>query len=121
LGADSSPTYVENSAFKEAIEEARVQLSQHTIIERGRLGHRFTSAFPSATLEPGHGNTRLQTEPLDQSQLHGHLEQLRNFVLELISVQETTSAGSVEEHQPTDPPNTAFVRTTAEQDEVGRS
>jgi len=63
----------------------------YTIIVRGRLGDRFAGAFPGASLKPSHGETRLDTGPLDQSQLHGLLEQLRNFAIELISVEATQS------------------------------
>jgi hypothetical protein len=76
-----------------------VQSTQYTIIVRGRLGQRFASAFSGASLEPGNGQTYLRTGPLDQSQLHGLLEQLRNFAIELISVQETT-ATTVDEDAP---------------------
>ena len=62
---------------------------RYTIIVRGRLGQRFAAAFPSASLVAEDRCTRLDTEPLDQSQLHGLLERLRNFAIELISVQES--------------------------------
>jgi hypothetical protein len=70
-----------------------VHATQYTIIVRGRLGERFASAFPGATLRPGAGQTRLDTVPLDQSQLAGLLEQLRNFAIELISVHEADVSG----------------------------
>ena len=61
---------------------------RHTIIVEGRLGQRFGAAFPGTSLGAKDGKTRLDTEPLDQSQLHGLLERLRNFAIELISVHE---------------------------------
>ena len=61
---------------------------RYTIIVEGGLGQRFTAAFPSASLVAEEGKTRLDTEPLDQSQLHGLLERLRSFAIELVSVQE---------------------------------
>jgi hypothetical protein len=61
---------------------------RYTIIVAGRLGQRFAAAFPSASLMAEDSHTRLDTEPLDQSQLHGLLERLRTFAIELISVQE---------------------------------
>ena len=64
--------------------------TRYTIIVRGRLGERFADAFPGVSMVPGHGQTRLDTEPLDQSQLHGLLERLRNVAIELISFQETS-------------------------------
>jgi hypothetical protein len=68
-----------------------VHRTRYTIIVRGRLGERFAGAFPDASLLPGPGHTRLETGLLDQSQLAGLLEQLRNFAIELISVQETAT------------------------------
>jgi hypothetical protein len=62
---------------------------RYTIIVEGRLGQRFAAAFPSASLVAEQSRTRLVTEPLDQSQLHGLLERLRSFAIELISIQET--------------------------------
>lgn len=62
---------------------------RYTIIVEGRLGQRFAAAFPSASLVAEQSRTRLLTEPLDQSQLHGLLERLRSFAIELISIQET--------------------------------
>lgn len=64
----------------------------YTIVVRGRLSERFAFAFPGASIEPGKGQTRFVTDPFDQSQLHGFLERLRTFGLELVSVQE--QAGS---------------------------
>jgi hypothetical protein len=78
-----------------------VQPTQYTIIVRGRLGERFAAAFPGASLLPGPDHTRLDTGFLDQSQLHGLLEQLRSFAIELISVQETaTTRNATEGDQP---------------------
>jgi hypothetical protein len=62
---------------------------QYTIIVRGELSERFAAAFPGASIEAGDGQTGLMTELFDQSQLHGLLDRLRNFGLELISIQET--------------------------------
>ena len=62
---------------------------RYTIVVEGRLGQRFAAAFPSASLVAEQSRTRLLTEPLDQSQLHGLLERLRSFAIELISIQET--------------------------------
>ena len=75
-----------------------MRAKQYTIIVRGRLGSRFASAFPGASLRPGQGHTRLDTGLLDQSQLHGLIEQLRNFAIELVSVQETKPPDGHEPH-----------------------
>jgi len=64
-----------------------VEPANYTIVVRGRLSERFALAFPGASVEPAEGHTRLVTEPFDQSQLHGLLDRLRAFGLELVSVQ----------------------------------
>jgi hypothetical protein len=55
----------------------------------GRLSDRFASAFDGVSIEPGEGETVL-TGKLDQAQLHGILDRLRDFGLELRSVEEVT-------------------------------
>lgn len=66
-----------------------MQPKKYTIIVQGRLGERFSRAFPGVSMEPSHNQTRIDTEPLDQSQLHGLFDRLRNLAIELVSVQET--------------------------------
>ena len=77
---------------------------RYTIIVEGGLGQRFAGAFPTASLVAEDGKTRLDTEPLDQSQLHGLLERLRSFAIELVSVHEVVepqrSPGSVADGLP---------------------
>ncbi len=70
---------------------------RYTIIVEGGLGQRFTAAFPSASLVAEEGKTRLDTEPLDQSQLHGLLERLRSFAIELVSVQEVVDLSDADD------------------------
>ncbi len=65
--------------------------TRYTIVVRGRLSERFVSGLPDVSMRPGTGTTRLDTEPLDQSQLHGLLERLRNLAIELVSIQESRS------------------------------
>jgi hypothetical protein len=55
----------------------------------GRLSERFAPAFEGATLETGVGQTTLVAE-LDQSQLHGLLDRVRDFGLELLRVEEAS-------------------------------
>ena len=73
---------------------------RYTIIVEGRLGQRFAAAFPSALLVAEQSRTRLLTEPLDQSQLHGLLERLRSFAIELVSIQETDEPDDRADHPP---------------------
>jgi hypothetical protein len=56
---------------------------------KGRLSERFASAFDGVTIEPGAGVTTLVGR-LDQSQLYGLLERLRDFGLELLRVEEVS-------------------------------
>jgi hypothetical protein len=81
----------------------------YTVIVRGRLGERFASAFPGVSMEHGFSQTRIDTEPLDQSQLDGLLDRLRNLAIELVSVQETSLAGP-ECQPPGPPPDATFDR-----------
>jgi hypothetical protein len=63
-----------------------VQPTRYMIVVRGTLRERFATAFPGVTIELGEGLTRLLTEPFDQGQLEGLLDQLWSFGLELISI-----------------------------------
>jgi len=66
-----------------------MQSRRYTITVQGRLSARFTDAFPGASVQPRHGRTRLVTEPFDQGQLHGLLNRVRDFGLDLLSVEAT--------------------------------
>ena len=57
------------------------------VVLRGRLSDRFASAFEGMKLEPGAGKTTL-VGSLDQAQLWGILERVREFGFELIRVEE---------------------------------
>lgn len=59
----------------------------YRVTVKGRLSERFASAFEGVTLEPGAGETALVGR-LDQSQLYGLLDRLRDFGLELRRVEE---------------------------------
>jgi hypothetical protein len=56
------------------------------IVVRGRLSSRFESALDGVTLEPRSGETSLRANLTDQSQLYGLLNRLRDFGMELVSV-----------------------------------
>ena len=81
-----------------------VRATPYTIIVRGRLSDRFASAFPGVLMEPDRGQTRIKTEPLDQSQLHGLLDRLRNLAIELVSIYETSPAAGPVGQPPTSSP-----------------
>jgi hypothetical protein len=59
---------------------------RYHIIVRGRLSKRYESAFDGVTLEPRHGETMLRADLADQSELYGLLNRLRDFGIELVSV-----------------------------------
>jgi hypothetical protein len=59
---------------------------RYDIVVRGRLSRRYESAFDGVSVEPGHGETTLRAAVVDQSQLYGLLNRLRDFGIELVSV-----------------------------------
>ncbi len=68
---------------------------RYEIVVRGRLSSRYECAFDGVTLLPRHGQTTLCADLVDQSQLYGLLNQLRDLGIELVSVNavaETTDA-----------------------------
>jgi hypothetical protein len=66
----------------------------YRIVVRGELSRRFALAFDGMTLEAGGGQTVITGTVVDQSHLHGLLDQVSEFGLDLISVNaiEGTSA-----------------------------
>lgn len=58
----------------------------YEIVVRGRLSRRYESAFDGVTLVPHDGRTTLHADLADQSQLYGLLNRLRDFGIELVSV-----------------------------------
>jgi hypothetical protein len=65
---------------------------RYEIVVRGRLSSRYECAFDGVTLEPRDGETRLHADLADQSQLYGLLNRLRDFGIELVSVNATPEA-----------------------------
>ena len=59
---------------------------RYEIVVRGRLSSRYESAFDGARLVPHHGHTTLWADVVDQSQLYGLLNRLRDLGIELVSV-----------------------------------
>jgi hypothetical protein len=69
---------------------------RYEIVVRGRLSNRYECAFDDATLVARNGQTTLHADLADQSQLYGLLNRLRDFGIELVSVNavpETPDAG----------------------------
>ena len=59
---------------------------RYEIVVRGRLSNRYERAFDGATLVPRQGHTMLRADLVDQSQLYGLLNRLRDLGIELVSV-----------------------------------
>lgn len=72
--------------------EADIRPQRYRIVVRGRLSERFAATFAGMTLEPGAGQTALVGDVRDQSQLYGLLDCLRDFGLELVSLEQETQA-----------------------------
>jgi hypothetical protein len=69
---------------------------RYDIVIRGRLSKRYESAFDGVTLEPRHGQTTLRADIVDQSQLYGLLNRLRDLGIELVSVNAAPGASDAD-------------------------
>jgi hypothetical protein len=65
---------------------------RYEIVVRGRLSRRYESAFDGVVLVPSNGQTTLRADLVDQSQLYGLLNRLRDFGIELLSVNAVSDA-----------------------------
>ena len=65
---------------------------RYDIVIRGRLSRRYECAFDDVTLVPRSGETTLRAKFADQSRLYGLLNRLRDFGIELISVNRALEA-----------------------------
>ena len=63
---------------------------RYEIVVRGRLSSRYEGAFDNTRLVPRNGQTTLRAELVDQSQLYGLLNRLRDLGIELVSVNPAT-------------------------------
>jgi hypothetical protein len=68
------------------VTDSRPSRRRYDIVVRRRLSRRYECAFDGVTLEPLRGETRLHTQLADHSQLHGLLNRLLDFGIELVSV-----------------------------------
>ena len=66
---------------------------RYEIVVRGRLSSRYEGAFDGARLVPRHGHTTLCADLVDQSQLYGLLNRLRDLGIELVSVNAVAETG----------------------------
>jgi hypothetical protein len=65
----------------------------YEIVVRGRLSSRYEGAFDGARLIPRNGQTTLCADLVDQSQLYGLLNRLRDLGIELVSVNVAAETG----------------------------
>lgn len=66
---------------------------RYRIVLRGRLSEHFECAFDGMMLEPGRGQTVLVGEVRDQAHLYGLLDRLRDFGIDLVSVEPVDPPG----------------------------
>lgn len=60
---------------------------QYRIVVRGRLSERFVARFDGLAIQPGPESTMLTGDLVDQAQLHGVLDRIRELGLELLMVE----------------------------------
>ena len=65
---------------------SRPSRQRFEIVVRGRLSSRYEGAFEDARIDAHNGRTTLRADLIDQSQLYGLLNRLRDFGIELVSV-----------------------------------
>ena len=73
-------------------EQRRVsQRRKYRIVVRGEFGELLSSAFSEMTALPRNGTTILMADVADSSEFYGVLDRLRDFAIELVSVNELQS------------------------------
>jgi hypothetical protein len=60
----------------------------YRIVVRGRLGAAFGESFEGLRVQPEPGLTVLRGELVDQAQLYGLLDRLRDLALDLVRLEE---------------------------------
>jgi hypothetical protein len=61
---------------------------KYRIVVRGEFGELLSSAFDEMTAQPDRGTTILMADVADLSEFYGVLDRLRDFAIELVSVDE---------------------------------
>jgi hypothetical protein len=64
---------------------------RYRVVIAGRLSERFTDAFALRAVEVRGNRTILEGDILDQAQLYGLIDSLRDLALELVGVEEVPS------------------------------
>ncbi len=65
-----------------------VQGAKYRIVVRGELDDRFAYLFGGLEMERVEGTTVLTGRVIDQAQLHGFIERLEEFALELLTIEQ---------------------------------
>ena len=65
--------------------------TSYQIVVRGELSRRYRTAFEGMTLVVGNGQTTITGPVRDQTHLHGLLDRVGDFGLELVSVKATSA------------------------------
>ena len=73
---------------------------RYEIVVRGRLSERYGAGFDGITLASRAGKTTLSGAFLDQSQLYGLINRLRDLGIELISVRADAGEGENDNRPP---------------------
>lgn len=61
-------------------------MTEYRIVVRGELGGALAHAFENLSVEAASGETVLSGDLADQAELHGVLDRLRDFGIELVAV-----------------------------------
>jgi len=72
-------------------------MSGYRIVVRGELGGAVAQAFEGMRVEAGSGQTVLTGDIVDQAQLHGVLQRLSQFGIELVSLTSAAPEQTTEE------------------------
>ena len=70
----------------QTMEDQTSDHARYRVVVRGRLGEHLVGVFDQLEIDPRPGQTSLTGNFVDQAQLHGLLDQLRDLGIQLISV-----------------------------------
>jgi hypothetical protein len=71
-------------------------MKRYRIVVRGEFGELTSIAFSEFSIETGHGKTVLTADVEHRAAIHGILDRLRDFAIEVESVREVGESGEVD-------------------------
>ena len=74
------------------MESGAVKSATYRLAVRGELDERFACLFDGMEMKRTSGETVLTGQVIDQAQLHGFIERIRELGLDLLSVEQLTKA-----------------------------